>query len=110
MVAPTDDVLVAHCAVTRVNASPRRGHVATMTCAVDPGLQRSGIGSVLRAIAVSQAFDWYAFTRSEITVLEVNQAALRLYLANLFKQEGVHPKHCLHVGEFHTALTFARAK
>jgi putative acetyltransferase len=108
-VAEVDDVIAGNLGL-RVEANPRRRHVASLGMAVHDDFLRKGIGSQLLCTALDLADNWLNIHRIELTVYIDNVSAIALYKKFGFILEGQSKDYAFRGGEFVDVYQMSRIK
>lgn len=109
LVAEADHILVGH--VTLILSEKWRSkHVASVALAVHPQWHGQGIGRQLLLEAIDQADNWLGLHRLELEVFADNAAAIGMYHAVGFVQEGVKVQAAMKSGRFEDLIFMARLR
>lgn len=92
----------------RVEANPRRRHVASLGMAVHDDFAGRGVGTALMRAALELCDQWLQVTRVELTVYVDNDAALALYRKFGFVIEGTQRAAAFRDGELVDLHVMAR--
>lgn len=83
----------------------RRKHKGRISIAVHRDYQGNGVGSKLFREAIDLAKNWLMLRKLELTVLEKNQTAVRLYEKYGFETEGVFKEDTIVDGKYENVIS-----